>query len=73
MAVKPDIFTKKINVKYFQVMFRLMGYDIELKPSSPNKPEKIARIWGYIISVDADDGFIHKIMREINFFLKCCI
>ena len=26
-----------------------MGYEIELKPISPNKPEKIARVWGILM------------------------
>jgi hypothetical protein len=50
MVVNPNIYNK-INVWYVKVIFKFMGYDIELKPSSPNKPEKITRIWGLCCSI----------------------
>jgi hypothetical protein len=50
MVVTPNVYNK-INERYFKVVFKLMGYDIELKPSSPNKPEKITKIWGLCCTI----------------------
>ena len=50
MMLRPSIFIK-LNIRYFRAVFKLLGYDIELKPISPNKPEKIARIWGLICTL----------------------
>jgi len=47
MTLKPSVFTK-LNIRYFSAVLKSMGYDIELKPTSPNKPEKLMRIWGMI-------------------------
>ena len=48
MILKPSDFTK-LDIKYFSVLSKLQGYDAELKPTSPNKPEKITRIYGIIL------------------------
>jgi hypothetical protein len=47
-VIKPTMLTK-LNLLYFRWTFRLMGYEIELKPISPNKPEKIARLWAIVM------------------------
>ena len=47
MMWRPVVFTK-FSTRYFQVMFKRLGYDVELRPTSPNKPEKIVRIWGFV-------------------------
>lgn len=47
MMLKPTIFIG-FNDKYFRCMFKMMGYTIELKPTSPGKPERVLRIWGLI-------------------------
>jgi len=44
MAMLAPFFTT-LNEKYWRIMFKFAGYDIELKPSSPGKPERVVRIW----------------------------
>ena len=50
MILKPSIFTR-LNIIYFRTVFKLWGYDIELKPISPGRPEKFAKIWGLICTL----------------------
>ena len=50
MMLKPSVFTN-LNIRYFRGVSKLLGYDIELKPISPYKPEKIVRIWGLICTL----------------------
>jgi hypothetical protein len=47
-VMRPKMLTR-LNLAYFRWTFKLMGYEIELKPTSPNKPEKIARVWAILM------------------------
>jgi hypothetical protein len=47
-VIKPKMLTK-LNLAYFRWTFKLMGYELDLKPISPNKPEKIARVWAILM------------------------
>jgi hypothetical protein len=48
MVIKPQIILR-MDLWYFKWTFKLIGYDIELKPISPNRPQKIARVWGILM------------------------
>jgi hypothetical protein len=44
MALMASFFTT-LNEKYWRIIFKFAGYDIELKPSSPGAPQRVVRIW----------------------------
>ena len=48
MIIQPRRFIE-FNLWYFRWTFRLIGYDIELRPVSPGAPERFARRWGMIM------------------------
>ena len=47
MVVNPALFTD-LNIRYFRWVLTMLGYEVEIRPMAPGRPERFARGWGVI-------------------------